>query len=330
MTNAEPSGSERGIRMLVLTNMYPTPAEPDFGCFVKDQVDDLRRLGVDATVLAFDGRSRRRQYMAVAPRLRRALRRGRYDIVHAHYGLSGALASLQFAAPVVTTFHGSDAWVPWQRKVSWLVARRTQPIAVAPVVAANLGIRDAPIIPCAVDLDAFAPVDRAEARRMLGWPVARPCVLFPAARADRSKAMNKRADIFDAMIERLRPKSPGVFAASLDGLPRESVALAMNAADAVVITSLWEGAPVVVKEALACRTPVVSVAVGDVSAVVDGLPGCAIAPRDPEALAGAVVQALNAARDPRLRESVQAYGRQPIAERVLRVYRRVLGGRHER
>ena len=58
MTNAEPSGPERGIRMLVLTNMYPTPAEPDFGCFVKDQVDDLRRLGVDATVLAFDGRSR--------------------------------------------------------------------------------------------------------------------------------------------------------------------------------------------------------------------------------------------------------------------------------
>ena len=209
MTNAEPSGPERGIRMLVLTNMYPTPAEPDFGCFVKDQVDDLRRLGVDATVLAFDGRARRRQYMAAAPRLRRALRRGRYDIVHAHYGLSGALASLQFAAPVVTTFHGSDAWVPWERKVSWLVARRTQPIAVAPVVAANLGIHDAPIIPCAVDLDAFAPVDRAEARRMLGWPVARPCVLFPAARADRSRAMNKRADIFDAMIERLRPKCAG-------------------------------------------------------------------------------------------------------------------------
>jgi glycosyltransferase involved in cell wall biosynthesis len=333
MTNAEapgPEPSERGIRMLVLTNMYPTPAEPDFGCFVKDQVDDLRRLGVDATVLAFDGRSRRRQYLATAPRLRRALRRDRYDIVHAHYGLSGALASLQLATPVVTTFHGSDAWVPWERRVSWLVARRTQPIAVAPVVAANLGIHDAPIIPCAVDLDAFTPVDRAEARRTLGWPAAGPCVLFPAARSDRSKAMNKRADIFDAMIERLRPNSPGVFAASLDGLPRKAVALAMNAADAVVITSLWEGAPVVVKEALACHTPVVSVAVGDVSAVVGGLPGCAIAPRDPEALASAVVRALNAGRNPRLRESVQAYGRQPIAERVLGIYRSVLAGRLER
>jgi teichuronic acid biosynthesis glycosyltransferase TuaC len=333
MTSAEPTArarSERGIRVLVLTNMYPTPAEPDFGCFVKDQVDDLRRLGVDLTVLAFDGRSRKRRYLATAPQLRRALRRDRYDIVHAHYGLSGALASLQLATPVVTTFHGSDAWVPWERSVSWLVARRTQPIAVAPVIAASLGVHDAPVIPCAVDLDVFAPLDRAEARRTLGWPAVGPCVLFPAARNDRSKLARKRVDVFDAMIDRLRQSVPGVFAASLDGLPREEVALAMNAADVAVMTSLWEGAPVVVKESLACDTPVVSVAVGDVSAVVDGLPGCAIVPRDPEALAKAVGEALDADRNPRLRESMQAYGRQPIAERVLGVYRRVLAGRAQR
>ncbi|MDP9255104.1 MAG: glycosyltransferase [Actinomycetota bacterium] len=333
VTSAEPTGpgrSDRGIRVLVVTNMYPTPAEPDFGCFVRDQVDDLRRLGVDVTVLAFDGRSHRRRYLAATPRLRRALRRDRYDVVHAHYGLSGALASLQFTTPVVTTFHGSDAWVPWERKVSWLVARRTQPIAVAWVVAANLGVHDAPVIPCAVDLDAFTPVDRAEARRTLGWPIAGPCVLFPAARHDRSKATNKRVDVFDAMIDRLRPSAPDVFAASLDGLPREAVALAMNAADVAVVTSLWEGAPVVVKEALACQTPVVSVAVGDVPAVVDGLPGCAIVPRDPEALAKAVGEALDVDRNPRLRESMQAYGRQPIAERVLRVYGRVLARRPPR
>jgi glycosyl transferase family 4 len=135
----EPGTDDRGLRVLVLTNMYPTHSEPDFGCFVKDQVDDLRRLGVDVSVLAFDGRSDKRRYLAAAARLRQTLRRNRYDIVHAHYGLSGAVASLQRAAPVVTTFHGSDAWVqkPWQRRVSWLVARRTQPIAVAPIIAAG-------------------------------------------------------------------------------------------------------------------------------------------------------------------------------------------------
>jgi teichuronic acid biosynthesis glycosyltransferase TuaC len=312
--------------VLVLTNMYPTQTEPDFGCFVKDQVDDVRSLGVDVSVLAFDGRSHKRQYLAAATRLRRALRRERYDIVHAHYGLSGALALLQLATPVVTTFHGSDAWVPWERRVSWLVARRTQPIAVAPVIAASLGVNDAAVIPCAVDLELFAPADRAEARRALGWPRDASCVLFPAARNDRTKLVRKQVDVFDAMVERLRRSVPGVFAASLDGLSRQEVALAMNAADVAVVTSLWEGAPVGVKESLACQTPVVSVAVGDVSTVVDGLPGCAIVPRDPDALAKAVGRTLHASRDPRLRESMHAYGRQPIAERVLGVYQRLLAG----
>jgi teichuronic acid biosynthesis glycosyltransferase TuaC len=331
--SAEATGSRpsnRDIRVLVLTNMYPTQAEPHFGCFVKDQVEDLRRLGLDVSVLAFDGRSRKRRYLAAAPRLRQTLRRDPYDIVHAHYGLSGAVASLQRATPVVTTFHGSDAWVPWQRKVSRVVARRTQPIAVAPMIAASLGIHDAPVIPCAVDLDLFAPVDRVEARRALGWPAVGPCVLFPAARNDRAKVVNKRVDVFDMMIDRLRRGAQGVLAASLDGLSRKEVALAMNAADVSVITSMWEGAPVVVKESLACRTPVVSVAVGDVSAVVAGLPGCAIVPRDPEALARAVGSALRAGRDAQLRKSMHAYGRQPIAERVLGVYCRMLDGQSAR
>jgi Glycosyltransferase Family 4/Glycosyl transferases group 1 len=321
---------DHGIRVMVLTNMYPTATEPHLGCFVKDQVDDLRRLGVEVSVLAFDGRSHKHRYLTMAPRLRQALRHDRYDLVHAHYGLSGVTASLQLATPVVTTFHGSDAQVPWQRKLSQLVARRTQPIAVAPVVAVNLRVRDAPVIPCAVDLDLFGPLDRAAARRALGWPVAGPCVLFPGDRSDRTKVTNKRVDVFDAMIDRLRRSEVGVVPASLDGLSRKQVALAMNAADVVVITSMWEGAPVVAKESLACQTPVVSVAVGDVSTAIAGLPGCAIVRRDPEALARAVKRALRVGRDPRLREAMHGYGREPIAERVLQVYRRLLSVRFPR
>jgi Glycosyltransferase Family 4/Glycosyl transferases group 1 len=314
----------RGLRVLVLTNMYPTEADPSFGCFVRDQVDDLRRLGVEAAVVAFDGRTRKRSYLEAAPRVRRALRNGRFDLVHAHYGLSGAAASLQLRMPVVTTFHGTDAHVPWQRGISWLVARRTYPIAVAPAVASNLGLRDAAIIPCAVDLDAFAPVDQVAARRALGWPTSGHCVLFPASRNDYGKVRNKRPDIFDEIVARLRSGRPDVYPASLDGLDRAQVVLAMNAANTTVMTSMWEGAPVVVKESLACRTPVVSVAVGDVPDLLAGLPGCSIVPRDPEALANAVERALSAGRDPRLRDAMQVYGREPIAQRVLRVYHSLL------
>ncbi len=324
VTSQDVAASPRaeGLRVLVITNMYPTPAEPEFGCFVRDQVDDVRALGVEVDVLPFDGRPRRSRYLGAVRHLRRMLSRRRYDIVHAHYGLTGAVAASQVRIPVVTTFHGSDAWVPWQRALSRLVARRTQPIAVAPVIADSLGVRDAPVIPCAVDLELFVPVERREARRALGWPTDGPCILLPAARGDSTKVVRKQIHVFDAVIELLCRENPEVFPASLDGLSRGEVALAMNAADVAVMTSLWEGAPVGVKEVLACRTPVVSVVVGDVPDVVHGLPGCAIVPRDPAALAAAVRQALRAGRDPRLREAMHEYGRRPIAERVIRVYHR--------
>jgi hypothetical protein len=318
------------LRVLILTNMYPSAAEPSLGCFVHDQVEDLRRLGVGTTVVAFDGRTRKRRYLTTTGNMRRVLRNGSFDLTHAHYGLTGATACLQLRTPIVTTFHGSDACVPWQRGISWVVARRTRPIAVAPVVASNLGLGEAAVIPCAVDLDAFTPVDRRSARRSLGWPVNQPCVLFPASRGDRRKTGNKRLDVFDAMVERLRARGAGVHAASLDGLDRSKVALAMNAADATVLTSMWEGAPVVVKESLACLTPVVSVAVGDVPALLPGLPGCSIVPRDPDALADAVEQALEADRDQQLRDAMQAYGREQIARRVLQVYRDLLVERSRR
>ena len=158
------------MRVLVLTNMFPTAAEPWFGVFVSDQTADLQNAGVDVEVLAFDARSSRRAYLTAARRLRHALRDGCFDIVHAHYGLAGAVAATQRRVPVVTTFHGSDALARSERPISWVVARRTRPIAVAPVVADSLGLRDAAVIPCAVDTELFALVDRAQARRLLGWP----------------------------------------------------------------------------------------------------------------------------------------------------------------
>ena len=298
------------LRVLVLTNMFPTAAEPWFGVFVSDQTADLRSAGVDVEVLAFDARSSRRAYLTTARRLRHALRDGSFDVVHAHYGLAGAVAATQRRVPVVTTFHGSDALARGERPISWVVARRTFPIAVAPVVADSLGLRGMAVIPCAVDTELFTLADRAQARLLLGWPADGPCVLFPAARRDPTKRP-KRADLFDAAVADVRRRVPGVRAVSLDGLNRTEVAAAMSAADVMLMTSDREGSPVTVKESLACATPVVSVAVGDVAAVIGGLPGCAIAAREPAALAAAVLRALESPRSPALRDRALAYGRGP-------------------
>ena len=126
-------GQPASLRVLLVTNMYPTEDEPWFGCFIRDQAEDLKALGLDVRVLSFDGRRDRMNYLRAARKVRELVGRERFDVVHAHYGLTGAVAALQRKAPIVTTFHGSDynGWSTWQRHVSRLVARRSTPIVMS-------------------------------------------------------------------------------------------------------------------------------------------------------------------------------------------------------
>ena len=307
------------MRILVLTNMYPTPNEPGFGSFVRDQVQDLRTLGADVEVLAFDGRRDRRAYGRAAVRVRRVARRGRFDVLHAHYGLTGAVALAQRSLPVATTFHGSECGYEgspgWHARTSWVVARRTTPVFVSRDLARRLGLPDATVVACGGDTELFAPRDRNEARRILGWNENAPYVLFPGSRMNQ----RKRPDLFDAAVRTARRDLPALTPVSLENVSRERVALIVNAVDATLMTSDFEGAPVAIKESLACQTPVVSVSVGDVPELLSGLPGCEVAARHPEALAAALLRALSAGRNEALRRRAKEYSRPRAAERLLEV-----------
>jgi teichuronic acid biosynthesis glycosyltransferase TuaC len=311
------------VRVLVLTNMYPTAAEPWFGSFVRDQVEDLRALGLDIELLAFDGRRQAAEYAWAARRLRRLVGRGGFDLVHAHYGLSGAVALSQRSLPVVTTFHGSDTGgVAWQRLVSAVVARRSVPIFVSRAGARLLRCRSGYVIPAGVDTDLFAPAERDPLRRALRWRSDRRYLLFPGSRRNRVK----RPDLFAAAVDALRADGEPVEPVYLEGFSRPAAARVVAAADATLVTSDWEGSPVTVRESLACQTPVVSVPVGDLEETLAGLPGCEIAPRDPAALAAAVRRAFAAGRSDALRERALATSRPRTAERVVAVYRAVSAG----
>jgi glycosyltransferase involved in cell wall biosynthesis len=301
--------------------MYPTEAEPWFGSFVRDQVEDLRSLGLDVEVLAFDGRRHASDYGRAAWRARQLARTGRFDLVHAHYGLTGAVALAQRAAPVVTTFHGSDTGgVPWQRVLSAAVARKAVPIFVNRAGARLLWYRGGYVIPAGVDTDLFAPADRVAVRRELGWSDDRQYILFPSSRRNRVK----RPDLFAAVIAALHDAGVGVIPVYLENLSRPQAAAVIAASDLTLVTSDWEGSPISVRESLACQTPVVSVPVGDLEETLDGLPGCEIAPRDPAALAAAVRRALTASRSTELRQRALQTSRLRTAERVAAVYEEVL------
>jgi teichuronic acid biosynthesis glycosyltransferase TuaC len=303
--------------------MYPTEADPSAGSFVRDLVEDVRALGIEVEVLAFDGRERKRAYAEAGLELRRAVRRSRFDLVHAHYGLTGAVAVGQRRLPVVVTFHGSDTGnphVPWQAWISWFVARMTTPVFVSRDGARRLGLNGAPVIPAGVDLDLFRQRSTVRARAALGWRRTGRYVLLPGARRNPGKG----SLLFDAVVREVRKHVHDLTSVSLEGFSRRQVADVMNAVDVTLMTSDFEGSPVSVKESLACMTPVVSVPVGDVPELLAGLPGCKIAQRDPIALADAVMRALERGGDPALRRRVERLSRSCVAERTVALYESVL------
>jgi glycosyltransferase involved in cell wall biosynthesis len=300
--------------------MYPTEAEPWFGAFVRDQVDDLRKRGVRIGVYSFDGRHQKRAYARAGMEIRHLAARGDFDLIHAHYGLSGAVALTQRRLPVITTFHGSETgYIRWQWIISVAVARISTPIFVSMQGAASVRCPLAAVIPLGVDTELFQPRDRDVVRETLGWDKSTPHILFPGARANR----RKRVDLFDAAIDELDRRKTRVRRVYLEGLTRQAAADAIAASDAVLMTSEWEGSPLAVREALASNVPVVSVEVGDVRGVLDGLPACAVTHRDPRMLADAVEASLATPRDGRLRERALETSREQVAKRVESLYREV-------
>jgi glycosyltransferase involved in cell wall biosynthesis len=313
---------ERPLRVLVLTNMYPTEERPDLGSVVQEQARELAALGVHSEIVAIRGQQSKAAYVNVARSLPLLVRRD-FDLVHAHYGLSGAVALTQRRLPVITTFHGSDTgYVPWQGAVSWIVARVTTPVFVSRRGAERLGLRgtDTKIIPCGVDVRRFQPMSRARARAALGWDHHAPIALLPGARENAVK----RADLFESAAAEARSSVPDLRTESLENFTREEVQLVLNAVDVTVMTSDSEGSPVTIKESLACETPVVSVDVGDVPDVISGLPGCFVVCRDPTSIGAAIVRSLEDGTSPALRQRAEQYSGRRIAEALLDVYRSVL------
>lgn len=316
-------------RISVLTNMWPSEDAPTRGGFVAEQVDDLRRLLSDWSfgVTVIDGRRGRREYLRAILDLRRRARRG-VDLIHAHYGLTGGVAAFQRRVPTVVTYHGSDVYIPWQRRISrWAAASAAANIFVSERLRDRLDVAGQ-VIPCGVDTELFAPGDRRRARERLGFSGDEVVVVFPG---DPTREV-KGYPLFRATLDAL-PDAVGrrVRELPLTGIDHSDVPLRLQAADAALMTSRYEGAGTVAKEALACGVPVVSTDVGDVRMVIEGAPGCAVVASDATALAAALVRALEPrpSWDGRSRLERLGLDRPSVARRVADVYRAVLAGERE-
>jgi teichuronic acid biosynthesis glycosyltransferase TuaC len=245
------------LRALVVSNMLPDAGHPERGRFVRDQVAALRRLDeldVELYELPPGGRSLARAGLE----LRRRYRHERFDVVHAHFGLTAWPALTVPARVRALTVHGTDVRHPRTR----LATRAVLPLmdisaAASASLAAELpsraARRRAQVLPCGVDLERFRPLPRAQARDELGLDPARAYLLFSA---DPSRT-EKRYDRAFALARAL-----DVELLALGGVDPTQVPLWINAANAVVVPSEREGFGLAVLEALACDIPVLATPVG--------------------------------------------------------------------
>ncbi|OGO31579.1 MAG: hypothetical protein A2Z29_02815 [Chloroflexi bacterium RBG_16_56_11] len=309
------------MRVLVVTNMYPSPEKPAFGTFVKEQVESLRREGADVDVFFFDGTQNKMNYVKAYFRFWAQISHRRYDIIHAHYVLSGMVARAQFLLPVVLTHHGLEVFTTWQRFPSrFLTPLVDRAILVSEEQKRKLKCRNVEIIPCGVDLAFFKPEPRDEARRRFNLPLDKKLVLW----VGNHRRPEKRFDIVEAAVAIAREKDPAIELTLVSGLPHEVVPGYMNAGDVLLLVSDAEGSPMAIKEAMACNLPVVSVPVGDVPEVIGDTEGCYLCSQDPSDVADKLLLALAHPGRTQGREKVRSLDEAVIARRIISLYRDVL------
>lgn len=327
---------EPPIRVLMITAGWPQPGQPQTTHFVKRQAEFLQKAGVQVDVFSFRGAKRPWNYARAWLSVRPRIRSGQYDLVHAQFGQSGVLA-LPKQLPLVVTLRGSDILgivgpngrYTLAGKVSQLVTRMAVQRADAVVVVSEhmkaYFRTSAPVVvlPSGLDFDLFATMPRDEARARLGWPLEKRLVLF----AGNPEQPRKRYGLAKAAVDIMGRTLPAELVVAW-GVPHTDVPLYMNACDAFVFTSMQEGSPNVVKEALACDLPVVSVPIGDTAERLRGIEGCELVDDErPEAIAAALERVLRRGRRVAGRVAVAHLAEQAITARLIEVYRHAIGRR---
>ena len=310
------------MRALIVTSMYPSPAHPARGSFVRDQVRELQRIdNVELELFAFDPGGAR-PYVNAAANLRRRYRREHFDVVHSHFGLTAWPAFAVSAHAHALTLHGNDLVHPRSRAITLAALPLVDlPAVVSTQFAGRVPSwavrRQLAVLPCGVDLERFRPLPRDEARRALGLDPHGRYLLFPHNPSRPVKHYDQ--------ARALAAETPLL---TLGQVAPEQVPLWLNAANAVLVPSEWESLGLAVLEALACNVPVLATPTGAAPDVLRDLPGTLCAPFELDRWRAALAPHLEA-EDPRIegRERAEPLSAKRTAARVFDAWRALLAAR---
>ena len=289
--------------------------------FITEQVKALETQGVQCRFFGINKRGIT-GYLCHLRGFKQAVSEFQPDIIHAHYGLCGLFANLQRRVPVITTYHGSDI----NDRVVRLFSHSSMRLSAWNIFVSQRTLdlakpkRHFSLLPCGIDLCNSQKTSKIKARQELGLDDNKRYVLFSGAFGDAVK----NAPLAKETVALLHDNAVLL---ELRGYSRKEVTLLMCAADAFLMTSFSEGSPQVIKEALACGCPIVSVDVGDVRERVSGVMGCFVAKTyKPEELADLLQKAFLSGSRTNGLEKVVSDGLDNafIVKRLLEIYNRVI------
>ena len=267
--------------------------------FIREQGEGLRKLGIDVDYFPVSGKGFR-GYRRAIRELRRHLKQNRYDLIHAHFILSGWVAVLASGkTPVVLSLMGSDAYgqyvgmnkVAFSSRYLTLLTLMIQPFVRA-IISKSKNIerfvylkKKSYLIPNGIDTGKFSAA-QIPAGSELGLRPDKKHILFLGSRRSVRKNFRLAEKAFSCLnrndVELINPYP----------VPHSIIPGYLNAVSILAVCSYMEGSPNIIKEAMACNCPIVTTDVGDVKWVIGQTEGCYIASFSAEDYAAKLREAL--------------------------------------
>lgn len=290
--------------------------------FVQSQFDSLQEEGLEMTLFPVVGHGWK-GYAKNLFSLRRLIKKEKPDVVHAHYSSCGylaSLASLGLKTKTVVSILGSFPTVSRKLKlVRFFIDHVWDATIVKSERTRSQLDRALPVIPNGVNVERFTIIDQETAREIVGFEKDKRYVIFVSNPA----RPEKQFDLAQAAVERLNDST--VHLVPVFNKTHDEVVNYMCAADVLIMTSISEGSPNVIKEAMACNCPIVVTDVGDVRWVTDGVEGTYVSNSFyPEEIAVLLRKALAFSVRTVGREKIISLGLTSslIAKKIMQVYSR--------
>ncbi|MBN1217151.1 MAG: glycosyltransferase, partial [Candidatus Lokiarchaeota archaeon] len=234
--------------------------------FIYSQGESLKKIGVEVDYFILKGKSFIK-YIFGINQLKKHLKSNDYDILHAHYSYTGWTVYFASKKPLVVSLMGSDVFSrdnKIKKVINIFIIKRVLALANAIICKSN-NIKEAIsrhkeifVIPNGVDLDVFYPMDKMEVRKKLNLDQEKKYILF----VGNKKRKEKNYKLAKKVYEKINRDEIELLA--VNGVSQDQLNLYYNAANVLLMTSLYEGSPNVIKESMACNLPIVSTDVGDV------------------------------------------------------------------